>query len=58
MNLPCGTIFKFDTKDIINPTMKLILSYVIFINKSFEIKKIMFEFRAKINFNTLYMNFC
>ncbi len=50
MNLPCGTIFKFDTKDIINPTMKLILSYVIFINKSFEIKKIMFEFRAKIKF--------
>lgn len=34
MNLSCGTIFKFDTKDIINPTMKLILSYVIIWKKT------------------------
>lgn len=51
MNLPCDTIFKFATEDIINPTMKLIFSYVInFFKKTFEVKKIMFEFTAKIKF--------
>ncbi len=50
MNLPCGTIFKFYTNNIINLTMKLILNYVIIIKKTFEIKEIMFEFRAKIRF--------
>ncbi len=38
MNLSCGIIIKFDTKDIINPTMKLIFSCVIKIIKKTPLK--------------------